>query len=88
MSNSIIIIPSRLAATRPQKPLIKINNKTLIMHVYEKAVQSQIGEVYVATCDEEIASEVRKNGGKFIMTDINHTTGTDRVLKPLKIKFK
>jgi len=82
MSNSIIIIPSRLAATRlPQKPLIKINNKTLIMHVYEKATQSQIGEVYVATCDEEIALEVRKNGGKFIMTDINHTTGTDRVFE-------
>ena len=51
------------------------------MHVYEKAVQSQIGEVYVATCDNEIASEVRKNGGKFIMTDINHTTGTDRVFE-------
>jgi len=82
MSNSIIIIPSRLAATRlPQKPLIKINNKTLIMHVYEKAVRSQIGDVYVATCDEEIASEVKKNGGKFIMTDINHTTGTDRVFE-------
>ena len=82
MSNSIIIIPSRLAATRlPQKPLIKINNKTLIMHVYEKAIQSQIGEVYVATCDEEIASEVKKNGGKYIMTDINHTTGTDRVFE-------
>ena len=82
MSKSIIIIPSRLAATRlPQKPLIKINNKTLIMHVYEKAIQSQIGEVYVATCDEEIASEVKKNGGKFIMTDINHTTGTDRVFE-------
>ncbi len=82
MSNSIIIIPSRLAATRlPQKPLIKINNKSLIMHVYEKATQSQIGEVYVATCDEEIALEVKKNGGKFIMTDINHTTGTDRVFE-------
>ena len=82
MSNSIIIIPSRLAATRlPHKPLIKINNKTLIMHVYEKAIQSQIGEVYVATCDKEIASEVKKNGGKFIMTDINHTTGTDRVFE-------
>ena len=82
MSNSIIIIPSRLASTRlPQKPLIKINNKSLIMHVYEKAAQSQIGEVYVATCDEEIALEVRKNGGKFIMTDINHTTGTDRVFE-------
>ena len=82
MSNSIIIIPSRLAATRlPRKPLIKINNKTLIMHVYEKAIQSQIGEVYVATCDKEIASEVKKNGGKFIMTDVNHTTGTDRVFE-------
>ncbi len=82
MSNSIIIIPSRLAATRlPQKPLIKINNKTLIMHVYEKAIESRIGEVYVATCDEEIASEVRKNGGKFIMTDIKHTNGTDRVFE-------
>ena len=51
------------------------------MHVYEKAIESKIGEVYVATCDEEIASEVRKNGGKFIMTDINHTTGTDRVFE-------
>ena len=51
------------------------------MHVYEKAVQSQIGEVYVATCDEEIALEVRKNGGKFIMTDIKHTNGTDRVFE-------
>ena len=82
MSNSIIIIPSRLAApSLPQKPLIKINNKTLSMHVYEKAIQSQIGEVYVATCDEEIASEVKKNGGKFIMTNINHTTGTDRVFE-------
>ena len=54
------------------------------MHVYEKAIQSQIGEVYVATCDEEIASEVKKNGGKFIMTDINHTNGTDRVFEASK----
>ena len=34
-----------------------------------------------ATCDQEIASEVRKNGGKFIMTDIKHTNGTDRVFE-------
>ena len=47
-SNSVIIIPSRLAATRCFKATNKINNKTLIMHVYEKAVESQIGEVYVA----------------------------------------
>ena len=69
-----------MAATRlPNKPLININNKPLIIHVFEKAVKSQIGEVYVATCDNEIALEVERNGGKCIMTDSRHTTGTDRV---------
>ena len=85
MSNSIIIIPSRLAASRlPNKPLINIKNKTLIMHVYENALKSQVGEVFVATCDDEIASEVKKNGGKFVMTDKMHTTGTDRVYEASK----
>ena len=64
MSKSVIIIPSRLASTRLlNKPLIKINNKSLIMHVYEKAVKSKVGEVFVATCDEQIALEVKKNKG-------------------------
>tara|TARA_Y100001935_G_C17175822_1_gene442574 strand:+ start:142 stop:873 length:732 start_codon:yes stop_codon:yes gene_type:complete len=82
MSDTIIIIPSRLAAERlPNKPLILINNKSLIMHVYSKAEQSQIGEVYVATCDYEIAEEVEKNGGKFIMTSREHATGTDRIFE-------
>ena len=85
MGKSIIIIPSRLAASRlPNKPLINIKNKTLIMHVYENALKSQVGEVFVATCDDEIASEVKKNGGKFVMTDKMHTTGTDRVCEASK----
>ena len=85
MSKSIIVIPSRLSATRlPNKPLIKIRDKSLIMHVYDKAVKSQVGEVYVATCDQEIALEVDKQGGKFIMTDRAHTTGTDRVCEAAK----
>ena len=85
MRKSIIIIPSRLAASRlPNKPLINIKNKTLIMHVYENALKSQVGEVFVATCDDEIASEVKKNGGKFVMTDKMHTTGTDRVYEASK----
>ena len=85
MRKSIIIIPSRLAASRlPNKPLINIKNKTLIMHVYENALKSQVGEVFVATCDDEIASEVKKNGAKFVMTDKMHTTGTDRVCEASK----
>ena len=85
MSKSVIIIPARLAATRlPNKPLIRINDKALIMHVYEQAEKSKIGEVYVATCDKEIANEVKRNEGNFIMTNDSHTNGTDRVFEASK----
>ena len=88
MAKSIILIPSRLAATRlPNKPLLKINNKSIIMHVYEKAIECGIGDVFVTTCDEEIINEVQKNGGKSIFTSKHHNTGTDRIAEALdKIK--
>ena len=88
MAKSIILIPSRLEATRlPNKPLLKINNKSIIMHVYEKAIECGIGDVFVTTCDEEIINEVQKNGGKSIFTSKHHNTGTDRIAEALdKIK--
>lgn len=74
-----------MAATRlPNKPLLRINNKSLIMHVYEKAKLSNVGEVYVATCDDEIFNEVTKNGGKCLKTDASHQTGTDRIFDAFK----
>ena len=86
MAKSIILIPSRLGATRlPNKPLLKINNKSIIMHVYEKAIECGIGDVFVTTCDEEIISEVQKNGGKSILTSKEHNTGTDRIAEALDI---
>ena len=90
MAKSIILIPSRLGATRlPNKPLLKINNKSIIMHVYEKAIECEIGDVFVTTCDEEIISEVQKNGGKSILTSKEHNTGTDRIAQALdKIKLE
>ena len=90
MAKSIILIPSRLAATRlPNKPLLKINNKSIIMHVYEKAIECGIGDVFVTTCDDEIISEVQKNGGKSILTSKEHNTGTDRIAEALsKIKLE
>ena len=52
---TIIIIPSRLQATRlPGKPLLKINNLSIISHVFRQAQKSNIGEVIVATEDQEI----------------------------------
>ena len=55
MSKSVILIPSRLSATRlPGKPLLKINGVSIISHVFKKAKEADIGEVYVATEDKEI----------------------------------
>ena len=82
MNNTIILIPSRMAATRlPNKPLLKINNISIINHVYRKAQLTEIGEVYVATGDNRIYEEVTKNGGKCILTEKKHKTGTDRIFE-------
>ena len=82
MTKTIILIPSRLEATRlPNKPLIKINNKSLISHVYQKGVSTKIGEVYVATGDQEIFDDVVQNKGKSILTKKDHLTGTDRIFE-------
>ena len=69
-----------MAATRlPGKPLLKINNLSIISHVFKKAEEANIGEVVVATDDQEILKDVIQNGGKAILTNKNHKTGTDRI---------
>ena len=89
MNRTIIIIPSRMSASRlKDKPLLKINNLPIICHVVEKAKETDIGEVIVATEDKEIAVAVKKNGGKAILTG-KHNTGTDRIFEAFqKLKTK
>jgi 3-deoxy-manno-octulosonate cytidylyltransferase (CMP-KDO synthetase) len=80
MTKSLILIPSRMAATRlPGKPLLKINNLSIISHVFKRAEEANIGEVVVATDNQEILHDVVKNGGRVILTNKNHKTGTDRI---------
>ena len=65
MNKTAIIIPSRLKAVRlPNKPLELINNKEMILHVYEAAKKTNMGEVYVATPDQKIINLSKNNGGK------------------------
>mgnify|MGYP006145782849 CR=1 FL=1 len=86
---TLIIIPSRLSATRlPGKPLLKINGLSIVSHVYKRAVEANIGEVYVAAEDKEIVEDVVKNGGQAILTSIRHKTGTDRINEALNILCK
>lgn len=80
MKNTVIIIPSRLSAKRfPNKPLKKINDLPMIIHVLNRAKESKVGEVIVATPDYEIFDTVKKNGGKAILTKNSHQSGSDRV---------
>ena len=82
---TLTIIPSRLSATRlPSKPLLKINNISIISHVFKRAEEANIGEVVVAAEDQEIVDDVVKNGGRAILTSRNHKTGTDRIYEAFK----
>ena len=74
-----------MAATRlPGKPLLKINNLSIISHVFKRAEEANIGEVVVATEDQEILEDVLKNGGKAVLTQSDHKTGTDRIFEAYK----
>jgi len=80
MKSTAIIIPTRLGAKRfPNKPLAKINNVPMIIHVLNRAKESKIGEVLVATPDDEIFQVVKENGGKAILTKSDHPSGSDRI---------
>mgnify|MGYP001593980959 CR=1 FL=1 len=82
---TLTIIPSRLSATRlPGKPLLKINNLSIISHVFKRAEEANIGEVFVATENQEIVDDVVKNGGKAILTSKNHKSGTDRIYEAIQ----
>ena len=82
---TLTIIPSRLSATRlPGKPLLKINDTSIISHVFKRAEEANIGEVVVAAEDQEIVDDVLKNGGRAILTSKNHKTGTDRIYEAFK----
>ena len=82
---TLVIIPSRLSATRlPGKPLLKINGLSMISHVLKKAQDANIGEVFVAAEDQEIVNNVKENGGEAILTSNKHKTGTDRIYEVVK----
>tara|TARA_B100001093_G_scaffold143901_1_gene136495 strand:+ start:698 stop:1432 length:735 start_codon:yes stop_codon:yes gene_type:complete len=83
---TLIIIPSRLSATRlPGKPLLKLNGRSIISHVFKRAESAEIGEVVVAAEDQEIVNDVKKNGGNAILTSKNPKTGTDRIYEAFNL---
>ncbi|MBE0426848.1 MAG: 3-deoxy-manno-octulosonate cytidylyltransferase [Nitrospirae bacterium] len=78
---SVVIIPARYDSTRfPGKPLYLLKGMPLIQHVYENSKLSRLADdVIVATDSEDIFEKVHLFGGKAVMTDKKHPSGTDRV---------
>ncbi len=77
-----VVIPARYQSTRfPGKPLKRIAGKEMILHVYEKAVQSDAAEVVIATDDERVFNVVQSAGAEVCMTASDHQTGTDRLVE-------
>ncbi len=89
MNDTIILIPARIGSTRlPRKPLLKINGREMILHVWDKAQNTKAEKVVVATDSQEIAEVLHKEGAEVIITNPSHQSGTDRIYEALNILDK
>jgi len=84
-SNPIVLIPSRLASTRlPDKPLADICGEPMIVHCWRRAIEADLGPVIVACGDEAIKDAIERVGGRAVMTEANHPSGSDRIFEALQ----
>lgn len=85
MSDPLVLIPARLAATRlPNKPLALIEGEPMIVHVWRRAVEAGIGPVVVATESAAIAEAVAAAGGRSVTTRPDHPSGSDRIFEAVE----
>ena len=79
-SNTIVVIPARMASTRlPGKPLADIHGKPMIAWVVGLAQAAKVGPVLVAAAEAEIAAAARAAGAEAVLTDPALPSGSDRV---------
>ncbi len=83
----IAVIPARYQSSRFEgKPLAKINNKPMVVWVYEAVKKSELFDrVVVATDDDRIAKAVEEFGGESVMTSSLLANGTQRVAQTIEI---
>jgi 3-deoxy-manno-octulosonate cytidylyltransferase (CMP-KDO synthetase) len=86
MSKILCCIPARLASTRlPNKPLLKINGKTIINLVYEQVLKVNYNlDVIVLTDCDEIKNEVESFGGNVAIITEDCLNGSERIITFLK----
>jgi len=84
------VIPARYASSRfPGKPLVKIGNMEMVVCVCKRVTDSGLfDKVVVATDSRQIFDVVISYGYNAIMTDENHSCGTERCEEALSILEK
>ncbi|WP_264049489.1 3-deoxy-manno-octulosonate cytidylyltransferase [Methylobacterium flocculans] len=86
MSDPLVLIPARMAATRlPNKPMADLAGEPMIVHVWRRAVEAGIGPVVVATDTPAIVEAVEAVGGLAVLTRVDHPSGSDRLAEALEI---
>jgi 3-deoxy-manno-octulosonate cytidylyltransferase (CMP-KDO synthetase) len=82
---TIVLIPARLRSQRlPNKPLAEIGGLPMIVQVWRRACEAEVGPVVVACAEAEIADAVAAHGGEAVLTDPALPSGTDRIFQALK----
>lgn len=85
MSSPVVLIPARMSATRlPNKPMADIHGLPMIVHVWKRAAEADIGPVVVATDSDVIADAVRSAGGHAVLTRADHPSGSDRIFEAVE----
>jgi 3-deoxy-manno-octulosonate cytidylyltransferase (CMP-KDO synthetase) len=80
----VVLIPARLGASRlPGKPMVQIHGEAMIVHVWRRATEADLGPVVVATDHESIRDCILAAGGQAVMTRAIHASGTDRIAEAL-----
>lgn len=76
-----VIIPARLNSTRlPNKLLLKLQGKSILQRVYEKALKLKNADsVFIAGDNRLLAEETEKFSGSYIATSENCKSGSDRI---------
>lgn len=78
----LVVVPARLAASRlPNKPLADICGAPMIVQVWRRAVEADVGPVLVAAADQAIVDVVQAAGGQAMLTRPDHPSGSDRILE-------
>jgi 3-deoxy-manno-octulosonate cytidylyltransferase (CMP-KDO synthetase) len=67
----------------PDKPLADIHGEAMIVHVWRRAMEAGIGPVVVAAAEPAIVAAIEAAGGRAVLTDPAHPSGSDRIHEAL-----